>query len=171
MLSKIAKVLIVAELLVTMSYLLSPPSALAIGVGVSPKELNFSIRSGGSTKATLCVINTGDREARYKVYVDEEYEGWFDISPAEFSLASQAYKEVQIAASPPLFSFSDHNTYIYVAAINPSSQLGMGAGVKVPVHIHISNLPLWIAIGATAALLASLTTFLIRRRRKMHAAK
>jgi hypothetical protein len=171
MLSKTAKIFIIAELLITMSYLLFPPSALAIGVGVAPKELDFNVRSGGSTNAILCVINTGDREARYKVYVDEEYEGWFSISPAEFSLASQAYKEVQITASPPLFSFSNYSTYIYVVAINPSSQLGTGAGIKVPVHIHISNLPLWIAIGVAAALLAGLITFLIRRRRKVYEAK
>lgn len=136
-----------------------------MGVGAAPSEFDFSIRPGGSVTETLHVINTGDSEAHYRVYVDEEYESWVSISPTEFSLAPQANRKVQIIVSPPLFSFSSYDTYIYVVAINPSSQLGVGAGIKIPVHIHISSLSLWVGIGIATALLVALLLFLIRRRR------
>ena len=163
MLSKVVKSFVVVNSLVAISFLFPPPSALAIGVGVTPSELNFNIRSGGSSNAVLYVINTGGNETRYKVYADE---GWFSISPAEFSLAPQANREVQITASPPLFSLSNYSTYVYVVAVNPSSQLQVGTGIKVPIHIHMANWPLWIAIGVAAALLVALIISLTRRRRK-----
>lgn len=152
-------------LLVLIGSVLVPCQASAVGVGAAPSELDFSIRPGGSATETLYVINTGDSEAHYRVYVDKEYEGWFDISPDGFSLAPQANKETQITVSPPLFSFGDHSTHIYVVAANSQLQLGVDAGIKVPVHIRISNLFLWVGLGIAVALLLALTLSLIRRRR------
>jgi hypothetical protein len=152
-------------LLVLVALVLFPCQASAVGVGAAPSELDFSIRPGGSATETLYVINTGDSEADYRAYVDEEYEGWFDITPDGFCLAPQANKETQITVSPPLFSFGDHGTHIYVVAANSPLQLGVGAGIKVPVHIRISNLLLWVGLGVVVVLLLALTLFLIRRRR------
>jgi hypothetical protein len=165
MLKKAFKPCAILTLLFMLFSLPSPLSVLAIGVGVTPKELNFDVRSGGSATEILYVVNTGENEAKYKVYVDKEYEAWFDINPEGFSLPPQAHKEVQITVSPSLFSFGDTSTYVYVLAVNPSPQLGAGTGIQVPAHIHMSNLLLWIAIGVAAALLAALITYLIRRRK------
>ena len=162
MLAKVAKFFL---LLFIVALVLFPRQASAVGIGAAPSELDFSIHPGNSATKTLYVVNTGDSEAHYRVYVDEEYEGWFDIAPEEFSLAPQANKETQITVSPPLFSFGGHTTYIYVVAANSHSQLGVGAGIKVPVHIYISNFLLWVGIGIAAALLVTLIVFLIRRRR------
>ena len=74
---------------------------------------------------------------------------------------------MQITLSPPLLSVGDHAAYIYVAATDPSPQLGMGAGIKVPVHLHIASWPLYVVIGMVA-LLASLAAFLVRRRSRVH---
>ena len=152
-------------LLVLIASALVPCQASADGVGAAPSQLDFSIRPGGSATETLYVINTGDSEAHYRVYVDGEYEGWFDIAPDGFSLAPQANEETQITVSPPLFSFGDHSTHIYVAVANSPLQLGVGAGIKIPVHIRISNLLLWVGSAIAVALLLALTLFLVRRRR------
>jgi len=151
-------------LLFTVGLILFPCQASAVGVGTAPSKLDFSLGLGSSITKTLYVVNTGDTEAHYRVYVDKEYEGWFDIAPEEFSLAPQANKATQITVTPPFFPFGDHTTHIYVVSANPSLQIGLGAGIKVPVHIHTSNLLLWIGIGIVA-FLAVLIVLLIRRRR------
>ena len=161
-LAKMARFL---PLLFILGLILFPSQASAVGVGTAPAKLDFSLGLGSSITKTLYVVNTGDTEAHYKVYVDEQYKDWFDIAPEEFSLAPQANKETQITVSPPLYySFGDHSTHIHVVAANPNLQIGVGAGINVPVHIHISNLLLWVGIGIVV-FLAALTVFLIRRRR------
>jgi hypothetical protein len=162
--SKGTGLLIIFCLLIIIS-LLFPVSLSAAGVGIAPRELNFNIHPGGSANETLYVINTGSIEARYKVYVEEGYKDWFDIVPGEFTLAPGGFKEVEVIACPSLFARGDHAIQLYVAATNPSPQLGTGAGIKVPVHLHVASWPLYTGIGIAAALLATLTVFLIRRRR------
>ena len=147
--------------------LLFPVSLLAAGVGIAPRELEFNAYPGSSANETLYVINTGDSEAEYKVYAEEKYQNWFDIAPNEFILTPSEVKEVQITVSPPLLSVGDHAAYIYVAATNPSPQLGVGAGIKVPVHLHIASWPLYVAIGMLA-LLAALASFLVRKRSRAY---
>lgn len=165
MLGKMARFFL---LLFIMALGLFPCQASAVGVGATPSELDFSIRPGGSATEMLYVINTGSSEAHYKVYVDEEYEGWFDITPDEFSLAPQANKKTQIIVSPPLFAFGAHTAYVYVVVANSPAQLGVSAGIKIPVHLHIANLLLWVGIGIATALLVALLLFLIRHRRMTH---
>ncbi len=154
-------------LLFVIASVLLPCQASAVGVGTAPSELDFSIRPGGSATETLHVINTGDTEAKYRVYVEEKYKNWFDIATNEFILTPNGVKEVQITVSPPLLSIGDHAAYIYVAGTNPSPQLGMGAGIKVPVHLHIASWPLYVVIGMVA-LLAALAAFLVRRRNRAY---
>jgi P pilus assembly chaperone PapD len=159
--------LFTAFCLVIAVMLLFPVSLLAAGVGIAPKELEFNAYLGSSASETLYVINTGDNEAEYRVYAEERYKDWFDIAPNEFTLAPNEVKEVQITVSPPLLSVGDHAAYIYVAATNPSPQLGVGAGIKVPVHLHIASWPLYVAIGMVA-LLAALAIFFVRRRSRAY---
>jgi hypothetical protein len=160
-----ARVAAFLPLLVFIVSVLLPYQASAVGVGAAPSELDFSIRPGGSATETLHVLNTGDSEAHYRVYVEEEYEGWFDISPEEFSLAAQGNKETHVKVSAPLFSSGDHSTHVHVVAANSEAELGVGVGIKVPAHIRVSNLLAWVGLGIAIALLLTLTLFLIRRRR------
>jgi len=143
--------------------LLLPISVLAAGIGIAPRELEFNVYPGSSANETLYVVNTGDSEAKYRVYVDEKYKNWFDIAMNEFILAPNEVKEVHITVSPPLCAVGDYADYIYVVGTNPSPQLGMGAGIKVPVYLHIVGWPLYVAIGMVA-LLAGLVAFLVWRR-------
>jgi hypothetical protein len=159
-----ARVAVFLPLLLLIASLLLPYQALGVGVGAAPSELDFSIRPGGSATETLHVINTGDSEAHYRVYVEEDYEGWFDIVPVEFSLAPQANLETHITVSAPLFSFGDHSTHVNVVTANSQLELGVGAGIKVPTHIRVSNPLPWVGLGIAVALLLTLTLYLIRRR-------
>ncbi len=147
--------------------LLLPISVLAAGIGIAPRELEFNVYPGSSANETLYVVNTGDNEAKYRVYVEEKYKNWFDIAMNEFILAPNEVKEVHITVSPPLYAVGDYADYIYVVGTNPSPQLGMGAGIKVPVHLHIASWPLYVAIGMVA-LLAALAAFLVRRRSRAY---
>lgn len=159
--------LLTAFCLVIAIMLLFPISLLAAGVGIAPGELEFNVYPGRSANETLYVINTGDSEAEYEIYVDEEYKDWFDIAPSEFTLVPAGVKEVEVIASPPLFSRGNYAIRLYVAATNPSPQLGMGAGIKVPVQLHIAIWPLYVAIGMVA-LLVGLAAFLVWRRNRAY---
>lgn len=148
---------------------LLPNHAWAVGVGTSPKELHFDANSGSTQ--TLHVINTGDEESSYRVYVEGEYEGWFEISPNEFQLAPDESIKVDMTISPPSSASGEHTAHICVVSLSPSLELRVGAGVKVPAYISLASptplvsMPMWI--GGAIVLLAVLTgIFLFWRRRK-----
>lgn len=155
-------------LLVIVCLALLPNQAWAAGVGVSPHELDFEARSPGSTR-TLHVINSGDEESHYKVYAEGEYEGWFEISPDEFSLAPSESIEVKITLSPPSNASGEHRANICVVSFEPSSGLQVGVGVKVPAHISLSSssslLPMVISIGIVSLAVLAAVCFVWRNRR------
>lgn len=157
--TKVVRFLILLSILLV----LFPSQVSAAGIGASPGKLDFDVRTGGSATQTLYVINTGDSQAHYKVCVDEEYEDWFDFTPKEFSLVPQASEGVLITVSPPFLSFGNCDTYLSIVTVASSSPLGVNIGIKVPIHIHITNplLPVGIAI---AALIVAVVIFLIRRK-------
>ena len=89
--SKLASLL----LILTFFILLSTP-VLALGLGVTPAKLDFSVSPGGTQRQTLNVINQSDTEAQCQVYVEGEYEAWLVIKPDEFTLAPYQIEEVEI---------------------------------------------------------------------------
>ena len=48
------------------------------------------------------MINIGSEVLNYKVYVDENYTDWFDISPDNFTLGANENKEVILTLTPSL---------------------------------------------------------------------
>lgn len=141
-------------LLAALAAVLLPHPAQATGVGVSPSSLGFEAHSPGST-STLYVMNTGDEVSHYRVYAEGEYQGWFDISPGEFSLAPGQGRQVEITLCPPRAASGEHSASICVVSYEPSLGLQVGVGVKVPAHIAITGPPLPM-IGIAAAVLAVL---------------
>jgi len=69
-----------------MLYLMFIQIVSASGVGVTPGNLDFSAQIGGSDTKSLLVFNTGTEVSNYKIYVDNNYTDWFDISPDNFTL-------------------------------------------------------------------------------------
>ncbi|MBN2489056.1 MAG: hypothetical protein JXA98_08515 [Methanosarcinaceae archaeon] len=111
----------------------------AIGVGVTPGNLNFSAQAGGSDTKSLFVINTGTEVSNYRVYVDEDYAGWFEISPDNFSLGVNENKEVILKLKPPLSTKGELDFKVYAVCSSQSSDFSVGSGIKVPVHATVSN--------------------------------
>ncbi|MBM3132348.1 MAG: hypothetical protein FJZ95_04860 [Chloroflexi bacterium] len=116
---------------------LTPAPASAAGIGVAPGRIEFA---GNSPEATLYVINTGQTLATYQVYTEDEFAGWFQISPARFPLAPNENMAVRITLSPSVIAASEHAPEILVVAFENSAQGEIGAGVKVPVHMALSPL-------------------------------
>jgi len=118
----------------------------AIGVGVTPGNLSFSVQAGGSDTESLFVINTGTEVSNYKVYVDEDYADWFDISPNDFNLSANENKEVILKLKPHISTKGEFDFKAYAVSSSPSSDFSVGSGIKVPVHTHVSNTGLMMGI-------------------------
>jgi len=145
-----------------------PSQVLALGLGVAPGKLDFSVRPGGTEMKTLNVINQSNQESLFRVYVEGEFEEWFLISPGEFTLAPQQSKGVEIVVAPPLTASDEHDFSICVVSLPPGSDLRIGAGIKVPAHVQILEFPIALILGCgiTALALVLLAGILMWRRRK-----
>ena len=146
-------------LLPIIGLLLAASSALALSVGVAPGRMDFKVRPGGSEVQTLNVINQSDQASQFQVYIDGGNEGWFEITPAEFSLNAGEVRGVEITVAPSLFTVpSDHDFDMCILCLPPETELRVGAGVKVPTHVQVTDFPI-MALGwwiASAALLLAL---------------
>jgi uncharacterized membrane protein len=127
-------------------YLLLLHPVSAIGVGVTPGSLNYSVQAGGSDTKLLFVINTGTEVSNYKVYVDEDYADWFDISPDNFNLNAGEHEEVELKLKPPISAKGEFDFRAYAVSSSPSSDFSVGSGIKVPVHATVSNSGIMLVI-------------------------
>ena len=154
---------------VALFLLLVAAPVLAIGLGVTPEKLNIEVSRGGSASATLNVVNSGDDESNFKVYVEEEdYASWFNIEPAEFTLVSGENKAVEIDINPPADASGKHQAHICIVSMPPGEGLAIGTGIKVPTYIHISGMPsliLLMSIGVALVAIAIIVYIVWRKRR------
>jgi len=111
----------------------------AIAVGVTPGNLDFDVQVGSSDTRSLFVINTGTEITNYKVYVDENYADWFDISTDNFNLNASEHKEVKLKLTPPISAKGVFDFKVYAVSSSASSDFSLGSGIKVPVHATVSN--------------------------------
>ena len=167
--SKLASLL----LILTFFMLLSTP-VLALGLGVTPAKLDFSVSPGGTQRQTLNVINQSDTEAQFQVYVEGEYEAWLVIKPDEFELAPYQIEEVEIKVKPPFNATGKHQCSVCVVSLSPEAGLRIGTGIKVPVQINLKGLPVvmgWVPImvvvlSGIAVIVILISGILIWRRRR-----
>lgn len=147
---------------------------MALAAGAAPGELHFD--SADRTQ-TLHVINTGQDEARYYVYADEEYASWFVIAPDEFDLSAGANREVSVTVSPPEGASGNHTASIRIVAFGTSAGPSVGAGVKIPAYVSVGVLPppddeapqalqMWIVAAIVVPIvLVGILLVLLRKRR------
>ena len=168
MLSRLSKALIV--MLPVIGLLLCTSSALAFGIGLAPGKMEFSLRPGDAEVQTLHVINQANQKSEFQVYVEGENEEWFMVTPGEFTLDANETKSVEIVIAPPLTTApEEHDFSICVVSIPPNSDLSIGAGIKVPTHVQITELPVmaiqwWIASIVILAIVAVGLLVLWRRK-------
>ena len=118
---------------------LVPGTVWAAGVGVSPGELHFDARQGFSK--TLNVINTGDGSSNCTVYVEGEFQNWFDISPSEFYLAPGGIQEVAVTVSPGPTAEGSVTVSIRIKSLEAATGLPISVGLIVPAHVNTEGAP------------------------------
>jgi len=155
-----------AVLLPIIGIVLAASSALALSVGVAPGKMDFTVRPGGTEVQTLNIINQSEQASQFQVYVEGGHQGWFEIDPAEFTLNAGEVRGVEIAVAPPLVTAAgDHDFDMCVVCLPPEAELRVGAGIKVPAHVQVTEFPImalgwWIAIAA--ALLVLIIVIIVR---------
>lgn len=177
MFRKISRALLLCAVLG--SFLL-PGAVWAVGLGITPARLDFEAAAGSPEVRSLHVINNCAEKSSFRIYADETYADWLQIAPDEFTLEPELNREVQITATPPRNSEGEHRFLVYVVSVPESSSFDIGAGIKVPVQLHVGDnvagrvagrrdadrapylIPLLIAEIVLAALCVGL---IIRRRR------
>jgi hypothetical protein len=165
----LVKVLTVIVLLLGATLGASP--ADAAGLGVTPGRLAFSVRPGGTELQTIYIINQDDRVSDFEVYPEVGYE-WLTVTPGRFSLGGYERRGVAISLAPPLST--DPGTYdlnICVVSMPPGGDLRIGAGVKVPARVQVTDLPVmsmqwWLVAAIILGVLAAGTGILWWRRRR-----
>lgn len=145
------------------------------GVGVNPGKLNLVLEPGGPTVVSLTVINTGDRLSSYRVYVEGEERDCFEFTPAAFQLSPGETRQVEVKALSSAAARGERVVDICVVSLDPSGQLGVGAGVKVKAYLTVAEAEqparfawmraLIIAL-AVAALFLSIVFLWYRRRKR-----
>ena len=148
-------------------YLMFSQTVAAIAVGVTPGNLDFDVQVGSSDTKSLFVINTGTEVTNYEVYVDEDYVGWFDISPDNFNLNASENKEVKLKLKPPMSAKGELEFKAYVVASSPSSDFSVGSGIKVPVHATVSNSGITIAIILVLMIISAGVFYHIRKNKSI----
>ena len=152
-------------LLPVLGLLLAASSAMALSLGVTPGKMDFTVRPGGTETQTLNVINQSHQDALFEVYVEGGNGGWFEITPEQFTLSAGEVRAVEIAVAPSLFTVpGDHQFDMCVVCLPPEAELTVGAGIRVPTNVQITEFPImplqwWLA--AAALLLALIVGIIV----------
>ncbi|MEA3293646.1 MAG: hypothetical protein U9P81_01540 [Euryarchaeota archaeon] len=135
-LSKISGIGIISIL----CYLLILTSCVcAIGIGVDPAKLEVEIESGGNTSENITISNPENIEFGFHIYTDDEFTDWITISDPVFSLGPYQKKQVTIYFTPITDKSEKYNATIYAVALDSTSNINIGSGVKIPTYITINK--------------------------------
>ncbi len=151
-------------------FLMAASSVSAAGLGVTPGKVAFTVSPGSTELQTLQIINQDSQASEFEVYIEGDDNGWFTITPSRFTLESREQREVEVELSPPITADAEeYELTICVVSMPPGAQLRIGAGVKVPVHVQVTELKVmnvqwWIVSVIILACLAIGAFFWWRRR-------
>ena len=155
--------MLIKMLMCIMLYLMFTQIVSASGVGVTPGNLDFSAQIGGSDTESMFVFNTGTEVSNYKVYVDNDYADWLDISHDNFTLSANENKEVIFKLKPQISATGDFNFMAYVVVSSTSSDVSIGHGIKIPVHAKVSNSGIMITILLILIIVSAGMSYRIRK--------
>jgi hypothetical protein len=168
---------VLLPLTLLLGLLLFPSGVLASGIGVTPGRLELEAYPLMKASESVVVINTSGEQGLCQVYVEGEVGEWLSISPGEFILEPGDSQVVEVAVTPPLGARGDYEATICAVSLMPASELKVGCGVKIPLHILVGLAPpigriaefaagsplVWLII---AVVLAIAIPLIVRRRRK-----
>ena len=147
--------------------LATTPTALAVGVGVTPAQLHIDAHAGQESVARIKVTNPSKDVTLFEVYPDD-LEAVVSVSPASFTLESKEEKYVDVkVTSPEAGQFL--TTLSVVGRLMADSKFQAGSGVKIPVTITVDDASTygmanvlqilggnsWVGLGALIILLGS----------------
>ncbi|MDO8435313.1 MAG: hypothetical protein Q7S89_01365 [bacterium] len=112
-----------------------PFSAHAVGVGVTPSEIEVNVPINQIVEETVIVTNTSDEPGRYSVTPDE-YTAYFKVYPSEFDLPPHQEQRVRVQIHG--LKGGRFGTNLSVVGM-PTDQrvFNAGSGVKVPVRVAV----------------------------------
>ena len=168
---------VLPALAMLLGLLLFPQGVLASGIGVTPGRLSLEAYPLVKASESIVVVNTSSEEGLCQVYIEGEVREWFSISPAEFVLEPGGSQVVEITVSPPLAAGGEYQVEVCVVSLVSSSELKVGCGVRIPLHVLVARAPpvgkiaelvagsslRWLIIAVVAAIVIPIA---IRRRRK-----
>lgn len=118
------------------STLLFPSSLSALGLKVSPSEIEAVVSEDGTYETKLSITNTSLETTTFRVYTDTPLAS-LSVEPSEFSLDSEESAEVQIYIQD-FFEPYQNTTLSVVAYDNTASPEGLsvGSGIKIPTTLY-----------------------------------
>ncbi len=148
-------------------------TALAAGIQVSPAKLEFNISDGKPASATIVVANPTANVQLFEISADD-FQSAISANPESVTLEAGTRKTIIITVAPkdlPQNGSQLLGTNLSVIS-RPlaASELGVGAGVKLPVTIAFfpapkNNLTPIILYAAAALVLAILIIFWFAKKR------
>src|SRR3990167_11055345 len=112
-----------------------PFFASAVGVGVTPSELDVTVSINQTVERELEVTNTSDEPGRYTVSADE-YTAYFAIYPPEFDVVPNETQRVRVQIAGRKGGRFGTNLTVVGMPID-QRVFNAGSGVKVPVRVAV----------------------------------
>jgi len=137
--------------------------ALAVSVGVKPKELNLKATIGMSAETELLIVNTGIEPAFYQIYPDD-FTKKITVQPSDFRLEPNGNQIVSIIVKSWKPEKSVTNLSVVARPLNIQG-LSANPGVKVPLVIN-SVFSIWLKIIAISIISICLLTFFMIKFKK-----
>ena len=142
---------------------------LAVGIGVRPTAVNLNVRAGKTVETEILVMNVSDQPALYQVYLDGLQDS-VRVSPSDFQLEPQASQLITLSITvqrPGRFATN------ISAVARPLSASGLPAasGVKVPLTITASGIPLWWLIFGIGFTVCLVIFFMLKFRKRINQSK
>jgi hypothetical protein len=164
-------------LVVLSGILLFPGGVWASGIGIAPGSLELESYPLMKTSESVVVINTSGEEGLCQVYAEGEIKEWVSVSPEEFVLEAGGSQVVEVAVIPPLGARGGYEATLCAVSLLSVSELKVGCGVKVPLHVLVGLAPpigriaefaagsplVWLII---AVALAVAIPLIVRRRKR-----
>jgi len=126
-------------------------TVLAVGIGAKPKKLDLEIKTGALSNAEILITNVSDQPGVYQVKPDS-LEKNIKLTPADFQLNPGQSQLVNLEINfnrPGKFA----TNLSIVATPLQAGGLVAGTGVKIPVDISVSGVPIWWVIIGIAILI------------------
>lgn len=109
-------------------------NAFALGLGVTPAHLEFSINSKEDLEEEFFVINNDKEKLRFNVYSDSNA---INLFPTDFVLEAGENREVLVKINPELLG-ADFNATIFIVS-SEAEKTDIRTGIKIPVIVKLLN--------------------------------